>query len=285
MTPIVAVPTTAGTGSESTPVCVLDILGLGVKSGISHPRLRPSLAIVDPLTTLSVPPQVTAAAGVDVLTHALESYTSRPYDARPRGQPHERVAYCGANPISDVWCERALSLLARSFRRAVHNGHDLEARSDMMLAATFAGLGFGNAGVHVPHACGYPIAGRVEHYRPEGYPDAPLVPHGQSVGVTAPAAFRFTQPAQPERHTHAAELLGADVHRARSPRDALPDALVSLFADVGQPRGVAAFGYDEADLDTLVEGALAQQRLLVGAPREVTAEDLRNILLESMEND
>ncbi|MGH3648721.1 MAG: hydroxyacid-oxoacid transhydrogenase, partial [Micromonosporaceae bacterium] len=191
--PLVAVPTTAGTGSESTPVCVMDVLGLRVKTGISHPKLRPVLSIVDPLLTLTLPPEVTAAAGMDVLCHALESYTARPYTAYPRKAATDRVAYCGANPISDAWTERALTLLARSFRTAVRDGGDIDARHDMMLAATFAGMGFGNAGVHIPHACGYPIAGLVRDYRPAGYPYAePMVPHGQSVSLTAPAAFRFT---------------------------------------------------------------------------------------------
>jgi len=143
--PLIAVPTTAGTGSESTPVCVLDILSMKVKTGISHPRLRPTLAVVDPLLTLSLPPSVTASAGLDVLCHALESYTARSYEAFARHAPETRAAYCGANPVSDLWSERALGLLARSFRRAVHQGMDLQARSDMMLAASFAGMGLATA--------------------------------------------------------------------------------------------------------------------------------------------
>ena len=285
--PLVAVPTTAGTGSESTPVCVLDLLGLKLKTGISHPRLRPTLAIVDPLTTLSLPSTVTAASGVDVLTHALESYTSKPFDARARKTAETRVAYCGANPISDLWCEQALRLLSRSFRKAVLNGQDLAARTDMMLAAMFAGLGFGNAGVHIPHSCAYPIAGRVRSYKPGvGYPDEPQVPHGQSVGVTAPAAFRFTFPAAIDRHIRAAELLGADSANLKTDhlRELLPQAVVDLFRDIGFPTGVAAFGYDSSDVDDLVEGTLAQQRLLVGCPREPSPDDLANILIDSMEN-
>ena len=111
--PLVAVPTTTGTGSESTTICVLDVLAQRVKSGISHPRLRPTLAVVDPDLTLSQPTAVTAAAGMDILCHALESYTARPYTAYERKRPEQRVPYCGANPISDVWSEQALALLAR----------------------------------------------------------------------------------------------------------------------------------------------------------------------------
>ena len=149
--PLVAVPTTTGTGSESTTICVLDVLDQHVKTGISHPRLRPTLAVVDPALTLTQPAGVTAAAGMDILCHALESYTARPFDSYDRKQPEQRVPYCGANPISDMWSERAMSLLATSFRRAVHQGDDEVAREEMAMAATFAGLGFGNAGVHIPH--------------------------------------------------------------------------------------------------------------------------------------
>lgn len=285
--PLVAVPTTAGTGSESTPVCVLDILGLKVKSGISHPRLRPTLAVVDPLNTLTLPPEVTAACGMDVVCHALESYTARPFTAYARRKANERVAYCGSNPISDLWSARALELVARSFRKAVLSGRDLQARTDMMFAATFAGMGFGNAGVHIPHACAYPIAGMVRDYRPAGYPDEPLVPHGQSVAVTAPAAFRFTFPTAPERHVRAAALLGADPAEARTSaeqREMLPGALIDLMRDIGVPSGVAAFGYTEDDIPALVEGTLKQQRLLTIAPREAGAEELAEIFRQSMEN-
>ncbi|MGH8868737.1 MAG: hydroxyacid-oxoacid transhydrogenase [Actinomycetes bacterium] len=283
--PLVAVPTTAGTGAESTPVCIMDILGLHLKSGISHPRLRPSLAVVDPVLTLTLPREVTAAAGMDVLCHALESYTAKPYDAYAHKTPDARVPYCGANPIADVWSERALTLLSGAFRRAVHQGDDLGARTDMMLAATFAGLGFGNAGVHIPHACGYPIAGMVRGYRPPGYPDAPLVPHGQSVSVTAPEAFRFTYAAVPDRHVRAAGLLDPDVTaRVADPCEALPSALVSLMRDIGVPSGIAEVGYGEADVPALVEGAMKQQRLLDVSPVPVRPEDLDGILRRSLHN-
>src|SRR5450759_2858704 len=209
--PLIAVPTTAGTGSESTPVCVLDVLGLKVKTGISHPRLRPTMAVVDPLNTVSQPQNVTAASGMDVLCHALESFTARRFDSRPRyASPDKRVAYNGGNPISDLWSAHALELLGRWFRRAVHSPFDLQAREGMLLAAMYAGIGFGNAGVHIPHACAYPIAGMVHDYHPADYPaHEAMIPHGISAVLTAPAAFRFTYPSLPERHVEAARLLGA----------------------------------------------------------------------------
>ncbi len=283
--PLVAVPTTAGTGSETTPVCIMDFLELKVKSGISHPFLRPDLAVIDPLLTLSMPPRVTAASGMDVLCHALESYTARPFHSFPRHTPQTRVAYNGANPISDAWTEKALHLLARSFRKAVLNGGDLDARTDMMLAATFAGMGFGNAGVHVPHACAYPIAGRVREYRPADYPqDEPLVPHGESVALTAPAAFRFTFPTDPAKHLHAARILDPSAPEHRDPREQLPSVLTSLMRDIGVPNGLGGVGYERSDVPALVDGALKQQRLLAIAPRAVGEDDLEGILTDSLEN-
>ncbi|WP_148572840.1 hydroxyacid-oxoacid transhydrogenase [Nocardioides caldifontis] len=281
--PLVAVPTTTGTGSESTTICVLDVLSLHVKTGISHPRLRPTLAVVDPRLTTTQPAGVTAAAGMDILCHALESWTARPYDSYPRKAPEERVPYCGANPVADLWAEKAMTLLATSFRRAVHHGDDEEAREQMALAATFAGMGFGNAGVHVPHANAYPVAGRVRSFRPDGYPQhAPLVPHGMAVSLTAPEAFRFTFDADPARHVRAAELLGG-CDRPTDARDFLPQVLTTLMRDIGIPNGLGAVGYAEGDVDDLVEGALKQQRLLATAPKEVTADDLAGILTRSME--
>ena len=284
LAPLVAVPTTTGTGSESTTVCVLDVLEQHVKSGISHPRLRPTTAVVDPLLTMTQPAGVTAAAGMDILCHALESWTARPYTSYPRKQPDERVPYCGANPIADMWAEKSLRLLATSFRRAVAHGDDEEARTQMSLAATFAGMGFGNAGVHIPHANAYPVAGRVRDFHPEGYPDDhPMVPHGMAVALTAPEAFRFTFDADPERPVRAAEMLAPGADRPDDVRELLPTVLTDLMRDIGIPNGLGAVGYGEDDVPALVEGTLKQQRLLATAPKEVTEDDAAAILSRSLE--
>ena len=283
LNPLIAVPTTTGTGSESTTICVLDLLSQKVKTGISHARLRPTAAVIDPELTLTQPAGVTAAAGMDILCHALESYTARPYTSYERKQPHERVPYCGSNPIADMWSEKALELLAGAFRRAVHDGDDRSARHDMAMAATFAGMGFGNAGVHVPHANAYPIAGQVKGFRPEGYPqDEPMVPHGMAVSLTAPAAFRFTYDAAPDRHLKAARILDADAPTADDPADQLPSVLTALMKDIGIPAGIGAVGYDESDIPALVEGTMKQQRLLATAPREVTEDDVAAIFRSSL---
>ena len=155
----------------------------------------------------------------------------------------------------------------------------------MMLAATFAGMGFSNAGVHIPHACAYPIAGRVRDYRPADYPQKePLVPHGESVALTAPAAFRFTFPTDPAKHLHAARILAPTLPEQRDPREQLPSALASLMRDIGLPNGLGGVGYDTSDVPDLVEGAMKQQRLLTISPRPVREHDLEAILLDSLEN-
>ncbi|MGY1724979.1 hydroxyacid-oxoacid transhydrogenase [Blastococcus sp. SYSU DS0533] len=281
--PLVAVPTTTGTGSESTTICVMDVIAQRVKTGISHAWLRPTLAVIDPDLTLTQPPGVTAASGMDILCHALESYTARWYTTYDRKSPDQRVPYCGSNPISDMWSEKAMSLLAGSFRTAVRNGEDAQARSDMAIAATFAGMGFGNAGVHIPHANAYPIAGQVKDFHPKDYPAGePMVPHGMSVALTAPEAFRFTFEASPERHVRAAELLAPGADRPSDAAEFLPTVLADLMRDIDIPNGVGAVGFGEGDIPDLVDGAMKQQRLLATCPRAVTEEDLAGIFRRSI---
>jgi hydroxyacid-oxoacid transhydrogenase len=283
--PHLAIPTTSGTGSEATTVAVLDLPDIKVKTGISHRYLRPTQAIVDPELTRSLPSEVTSSTGLDVVCHAAESFLSKPFDTRTRpDSPDDRPPYQGSNPVADVWSAKALEFGGRYLRRAVADGHDVEARGFMMLAATMAGVGFGSAGVHIPHSCAYPIASVKHDYQPAGYPDDhPFVPHGHSVIVTAPAAFRFTYDAMPERHHHVAELLAGEPIDDAGP-DTLPDVLRRLMQDVDAPRGVSEFGYGEDDIPTLVDGAAKQQRLLAVAPKDVGEDDLRHIITASMTN-
>jgi len=281
--PLVAVPTTTGTGSESTTVCVLDVLSLRVKSGISHLRLRPSLAVVDPRLTVSQPPGVTAASGMDILCHAAESYTAKPYTEFERKRPEQRVPYCGSNPLADMFAEQSLRLLSWALPAAVRDGSDLKARAAMALAATFAGLGFGNAGVHIPHANAYPIAGQVKDFHPKDYPaDEPMVPHGMAVSLTAPEAFRFTFDASPERHRRAALLLAPGADEPDDPAELLPSVLIALMHDIGIPDGIGAVGYTESDIPDLVDGTMKQQRLLATAPKPVTEDDIAGIYRRSL---
>lgn len=284
--PLIALPTTSGSGSETTTVIVMDLHDLHLKTGISHQHIRPTVALVDPLNSLSAPPAVTASTGLDVLTHAAESFTIKPYNMRPKPKdPSLRPPYIGSNPIADLWSEKAIEWVGRYLRRAWSDGADVEAKGYMAMAATFAGIGFGNAGVHIPHALGYPIAGMVKGWIPPGYDTAePMVPHGLSVVLTAPANFRFTASADPGKHARIAALLGADTG-GLSDMDAamkLPDVFLQLMRDIGCPNGLSAIGYAAEDIPSLVEGAWMQQRLLVGSPRPVTKEDLARIVEESM---
>jgi hydroxyacid-oxoacid transhydrogenase len=284
--PMFALPTTAGTGSETTPAIVLDLLELKVKTGISHHNIRPTMAIVDPLNTQSMSPEITASTGFDVFTHAAESFTNLPYHTRAKAQdPALRPPYIGSNPIADLWSEKAIEWVGTYFRRACYNGNDMEARTYMSLACTFAGIGFGNAGVHIPHSLGYPIGGMIRGYMPPGYSvTEPLVPHGIATVMTAPASFRFTAPSNPAKHARVAELMGVAIE-GLSPMEAamqVPDAIIALMKDVGAPNGLQAMGFSEADIPDLVEGGWKQQRLLVGSPRPVTKKDLARIFEESM---
>lgn len=281
--PLVAVPTTTGTGAESTTICVMDVISARVKTGISHARLRPTLAVIDPALTLTQPPGVTAASGMDILCHALESYTARWYTTYEHKTPDQRVPYCGSNPISDMWSEKALSLLSGSFRKAVQHGDDEQARADMAMAATFAGMGFGNAGVHIPHANAYPIAGQVRDFHPKDYPaDEAMVPHGMSVALTAPEAFRFTFDSSPERHVRVAQLLAPDADRPSDDSEFLPGVLADLMRDIDIPNGVGAVGFGEGDIPDLVEGTMKQQRLLATCPKEVAEDDIAGIFQRSL---
>jgi len=281
--PHIACPTTCGTGSECTGIAIFDLLSKQVKTGIASKRLRPSVALIDPTTTYSLPKNVVAASGFDVLSHALESYTARPYTMRARAAA--RPMSQGANPWSDVGCEAAMRKLGTYLVRAVNDAGDREARDSMMYAATLAGIAFGNSGVHVPHGMSYSVAGLVREFRPDGYPkDEPMVPHGMSVIVNAPAVFRFTAEACPDRHLRGAEWLGADT-RGAAEKDAgevLAKHLIRLMRETAIPNGVSGVGYGEGDVAALSEGAFAQQRLLTNAPRDIGRGDLERLFRGAM---
>ena len=276
LAPHLACPTTSGTGSEVTGIAIFDWLALHAKTGIASSHLRPTEAIVDPRCARTMPSEVVAASGMDVLCHALESFTARPFSQRTApASPSARPMSQGANPWSDLGCREALRLLNRYLVRAVRDASDDEAREQTMWAATLAGIAFGNSGVHAPHAMAYAVAGRatetIGEFRPTGYPDAPLVPHGMAVAVGAPAVFRHTGAVSPQRHLEAAALLGAD--SSASPSDAgelLAATVIRLMRAVGIPNGITGVGYGASDIAALVDGTVPQQRLLANAPCEMT---------------
>ncbi len=284
--PLIAIPTTAGTGSETTGVAIFDYEALHAKTGIAHRALRPAMGIIDPDNTRTMPAMVAACSALDVLSHAVESFTAMPYSDRPApDQPGARPSYQGANPISDIWATKAMDVMARNIGRVVSDPDDDEARGEMLLAAAYAGIGFGNAGVHLPHGMSYPVSGMVREYVPPGYPDDhAMVPHGMSVILNAPAVFRWTASANPERHLAAAALLGADT-RGAAPEDAGPvlaEAIIAIMRQVDMPNGLEAVGFGPADVDALVAGAVPQHRVTKLSPRPASEDDLRALFLDAM---
>lgn len=284
--PLIAIPTTAGTGSETTGVAIFDLVEKHIKTGIAHRALRPTLGIIDANNTRTLPAMVAACSGLDILCHAVESLTALPYSQRPAPEnPRLRPAYQGANPISDIWTTKAIEIVAKYLLRAMHDANDIEAREQLLLAASFAGIGFGNSGVHLPHGMSYPVAGMVRDYYPEGYiVDHPMIPHGMSVILNAPAVFRFTAQANPERHLYAAGLMGADVKDAVE-ADAghiLANAIITIMKDTGMPNGLSAVGYDDRDVEALAEGTLPQHRVTKLSPRPADKTNLMQLFRDAM---
>jgi len=304
---LIAIPTTAGTGSETTGVAIFDDIPSRSKTGIAHRRLKPTIGIVDPDNTATLPMEVAKYSGLDVLCHAIESYTALPYTERPKPQsPLHRPAYQGSNPISDVWSLHALRTAAKYLPRAVNDPDDEEARSNMLLAAASAGVGFGNAGVHLCHGMSYPVASQVKSYVPPGYEgaDHALIPHGHSVIVNAPAVFRFTGRAAPERHLECARILAAarndtgELTRSTTARGVVGSSMSRVSEDAGQyladeilhvmdalnvPVGLRALGYDEDDLESLAEGTMPQHRVTKLSPRPVGKKELLQLFSDALE--
>jgi len=284
--PLIGIPTTAGTGSETTGVAIFDLVELHAKTGIAHRYLRPAMGIVDPDNTRTLPRMVAACTGFDVLVHAVESFTALPYNQRQAPEnPGLRPAYQGSNPMSDVWAAKAIEMVSNNMIRVIENPSDDEARSQMIIAATFAGIGFGNAGVHLPHGMSYPVSGMARSYKPEGYPpEQPIIPHGMAVILTAPAVFRYTAPANPGRHLEAARLMGVDITNTRQEDagEVLASAIIALMKKTGMPNGLAAVDFTEEDVDKLVEGTLPQRRVTGLSPRPFTPDDLKQLFLNSL---
>lgn len=285
--PLYAIPTTAGTGSETTGVAIFDLEEMHAKTGIASRMLKPTLGIVDPLNMVSMPPMITTSTALDILTHAVESYTAIEYTNRPRPErPILRPAYQGANPISDMWSIKAMEIMAENFATAVEDPTNMKARGMMALAATFAGVGFGNAGVTLPHGMSYPVSGLVRDYiAPDYISDHPIIPHGLSVAINAPSVFRFTGPSNPKRHLEAARALGIDISGAKD-EDAgeiLAQAMIGYFKRFHVPNGLKAVGFTEADIPKLVEGTLPQHRVTKLSPRPVGPEELTLLFKGAMQ--
>jgi hydroxyacid-oxoacid transhydrogenase len=284
--PLIAIPTTAGTGSETTGVSIFDLKRMHAKTGIANRRLKPTLGLLDPENTRTMPGPVAASSGLDILSHAIESFTAMPYTDRPAPEsPRMRPAYQGSNPISDIWSLASLDIVNKYLIRASKDPGDDEARGKMILAASYAGVGFGNAGVHLPHGMSYPVSGNVKSWVADGYSkDHPLVPHGFSVILNAPAVFRYTASANPDRHLQAAAALGANVSGVKK-EDAgklLADRITWFMQELKTPNGLKAVGYTSSDIPALVEGTLPQHRVTKLSPRPANADDLARLFEDAM---
>lgn len=284
--PHIACPTTSGTGSECTGIAIFDLLAMKAKTGMMSRRMIPTVALVDPQVTRTLPSTIVAASGFDALSHALESLTARSHALRPRaGTGPARPMNQGANMWSDMGAREALRLVGRHLVRAVNDPADDEARTSMMYAGMLAGMTFSNAGCHLPHGMSYAVSGLVRAFRAPDYPQhEPMVPHGMSVMLNAPAVYRFTAPACPDRHLEGAQCLGADV-RGAVPADAgeiLARHLIAMMQATRFPGGLEDVGYTAADADALTDGAFPQRRVIGNAPRDVTREDLRAMFVAAM---
>jgi alcohol dehydrogenase class IV len=264
--PLICVPTTAGTGSEVSAASVLTDSDNHVKVGVLSNYLRPRVALVDPLLTVSCPPKVTADSGIDALTHAIEAYTAVDNEQFPLDHG-ERTVYQGRHAMGDLLAEKAIALVGRYLRRAVADGSDLEARDGMALGASLAGMSFSNVGVAAVHAMEYPVGGAVH------------CSHGAGNGLLLPAVMRFNLPARVPQFAAIARLLGEDV-LGLTERQAAERAVVAverLRDDVGIPRRLRDLGVTEGQLRPFAEKALSIRRILRVNPRPVTADDLEGI--------
>ncbi len=275
--PHIACPTTFGTSSECTNVAIFNFLELGTKAGISNRAIKPSLGIIDPLALRSLPPQVMAANGMDVFSHAVESYTARPFTSRGApDDPTARPVIQGSNPFSDINCLEAIRLIGGNLVNAVRNPEDFAAQEKLAFAGLLGGIGFRTAGCNLPHGMSYAVSGLVKNYYAEGWPkDHPLVPHGFAVIVSSPSVFRYMGETCPQRYREAAEALGMTVPSGEQQAgDYLAAGVIELMQAVGAPNGLQDLGYTAADLDALTEKGWPQRRVVENAARDITKEDM-----------
>lgn len=277
--PLVLLPTTAGTGSEISPVAILSVEEKGIKEGISSNHVRADAAVLDPTLTTTLPADITAKTAMDALGHAIEGYTTHEYDQLLRAaDPGDRPVYAGRTPVTEMFSEKAIELLSGNVRRAVNNGDDLEARENMLQGALFGAIAGLTAGASLCHAMAYPIGNRYHTY------------HGETIAVLTPAStLGYNAASDPERFARLAELFGVDTTGmgTREAADSIKEAYIDLQQDLNVlPSGLAELtGVGEDDLDWLAERTVeTQKRLLRCNPRPVTKDDVRDIFADAMYN-
>ena len=264
--PLVAVSTTAGTGSEVSAASVLADPARKRRGAILDNRLRPQAAIYDPLLTLSCPPQVTADAGIDTLTHAVEAYMVVDYRVEAGEEPPG--VYTGRSPLSDTLAEQAMALIGRYLRRAVYEGGDVKAREGMHLASLLAGMSFSNAGLTAVHALEYPVG------------VATGCTHGAGNGMLLPFVMEYNIAACPDRLATVASLLGEEVTGLSNweAAELAVEAVQRLKAEIGIPLRLRDLGIEEEELRGMAEATAEITRLIEANPRPLNADALEAIL-------
>jgi len=284
--PHIACPTTSGTGSETTGIAIFNLRAMNAKTGIISRRLIPTIALIDPDVTRTLPAKMVAATGFDCMSHALEAITARAYPRRANpAKGVNRPVSQGANPFSDLLAAEALGLVGRFLVRAVDDAADSEARTEMMYAAMLAGIAFNASGCHLPHGLSYAVSGLTRDWHVPGYPgDKSLVPHGMAVVLNNPSVWRFTAPKHPQRHLHCARCLGADVQDA-APDDAgelLAGQVIEMMRATGMPNGLSELGFGDSEIDALASGAEPQYRVIRNAPVDVGRDELKSLFRSAL---
>lgn len=264
--PCICLPTTSGTGSETSPVAVVSDPDANRKGGLSDRRLRPAMALVDPTLITSLPPAPTAFSGMDALGHAVESYSAIRFDAKPRpSNPEERPDYNGRSVLTDQLARKAIELVGDNLRRAVDNGNDLDARRNMALASLLAGMAFTNSGTTAAHALAMATGVAFD------------VPHGVAVAIFLPEVIRYNTQSAPERFDEIVRLLGAERTAANA-----SEAVANLRRDVSIADGLAEFGVTDDCIDELTERTLGMERLLSRNARRMTRDDVEQVLRRAL---
>ena len=284
--PHIACPTTSGTGSEVTGIAIFTLGALNAKTGIISRRLIPTIALIDPDVTRSLPANIVASTGFDCMSHALESITARLYPRRLNpARGIERPVSQGANPFSDALAGQALDSVGKYLVRATRDPSDTEARTEMMYAAMLAGVAFNAAGCHLPHGLSYAVSGLARDWHVDGYPPGKsLVPHGMAVVLNNPSVWRHTARAHPERHLRCARHLGADTRDAHfdDAGEVLAARIIELMRATGMPNGLTALGFGEKDVDDLATGAEPQYRVIKNAPVDIGREELKGLFRSAL---
>ena len=268
--PLIAIPTTAGTGSEVTHAGVLTDTENNIKVAVASNYLRPNVAVVDPLMTVTCPPKATADSGIDALTHAIEAYMAT--DSSDLEVPAGEISiYQGRMPLGNCLVESAVPLIVQHLPNAVNDGKNIKAREGMHLGALIAGMGFSNGGVGAVHALEYPIGGAVH------------CSHGCGNGLLLPYVMKFNKPVRLEALARLAELMGVNVEglTQEEKADAAINKVRTLRKEIGIPDKLREIGVQENQLHSFAEMALNIKRLMRSNPRSPTVDDLEEILKDA----